>query len=66
MKLKVMVGAIVVLCFAAGMGGVHAAQQKAGGRGSVNGMFQFFSQDILYLESEISALMTECGKELNR
>ena len=65
LKQKIMAGAVIALCFAAGMG-VSAAEQKINGKGALTGMVQFFSQDILYLEREISNLMAECGKELNR
>lgn len=61
-----MAGAIVALCFAAGMGEVYAAEQKIERRGNVIGRIQIFSEDILYLEREISSLISECGKELNR
>ena len=64
LKRKIVVGAIVALCFATGMR-ASAVEQKMNGRGNLAGMIQFFSQDILYLESEISNLMAECGKELN-
>ena len=64
MKTKIMAGAIIALCFAAGIG-VCAAERHTNARGNVNGLVQYFSGDILYLESEIGNLMAECGKELN-
>lgn len=64
MKLKLMAGAFVALCFAAGIN-VCAAEQKIVGKGSVGGFIQIFSEDILYLENEINNLMSECGREIN-
>lgn len=65
LKQKIMAGAVIALCFAAGIR-VSAAEQKINGKGTLTGMIQFFSQDVLYLEREINNLMAECGKELNR
>ena len=64
MKLKIIVGAVIALCFAVGIR-VRAAEHQRNGSGNLNGLVQFYSQDILYLESEIYSLMWECGKELN-
>ena len=64
MKLKLMAGAFVVLCFVAGIC-VCAAEQKIVGKGNVEGFIQIFSEDILYLENEIKNLMSECGREIN-
>ena len=59
-----MTGAIIALCFVAGIS-VCASEQKVIGKGNVVGFIRFFSEDILYLENEINQLMSECGKELN-
>lgn len=64
MKLKLVVGAIVVLCFVVGIS-VCAAEQKIVGKGNVGGFIQIFSEDTLYLKNEINNLMSECGKEIN-
>lgn len=64
MKLKLVVCAIVALCFAAGIN-VCAVEQKMIGKGNVGGFIQIFSEDILYLENEINNLRSECGRELN-
>lgn len=59
-----MAGAIIALCFAAGIR-VSAVEGENAGKGSIIGFVRFFSEDILYLENEINKLMAECGKELN-
>ena len=64
MKLKILAGAIIALCFVADIRG-YAAERNNAGRGNVTGFIQFFSEDILYLENEIGNLMSECGKELD-
>lgn len=64
MKLRIITGAVIALCFVAGTS-VRAAEHKVGGAGNVNGFVQLFSEDILYLEREISKLIAECGRELN-
>lgn len=64
MKLKLVVGAIVALCFVAGIS-VCAAEQKIVGKGNVGGFIQIFSEDTLYLKNEINNLMSECGREIN-
>lgn len=64
MKLKLVVGAIVALCFVAGIS-VGAAEQNIVGKGNVGGFIQIFSEDTLYLKNEINNLMSECGKEMN-
>lgn len=64
MKQKAFVGAIFALCFAM-CTGVSAAERKVTGTGKVDGILQFFSQDMSYLEGEIAGLMEECGKELS-
>ena len=64
MKKRLTAGAIIVLCFAAGIN-AYAAEHKIEGEGKLGGFVQFFSEDILYLEKEINNLMVECGKELD-
>lgn len=64
LKLKIMMGTMIVLCFAAAVRS-RAAERQMNGNGNLNGWIQFYSQDITYLESEIYSLMWECGKELN-
>lgn len=65
MKIKLVVGAIVALCFVAGIS-VRAEEQKIIGKGNVGGFIPIFSEDILLLENEIKHLMSECGRELNQ
>lgn len=62
MKVKLIISVIIALCFIAGMR-VYAEEQKDRGTGNVEGMVQFWEQDILYLEREIENLVSECGKE---
>ena len=64
MKLKIMAGVIIALCFVVGIS-VCAAEREKREKGNVGGFVQFFSEDILFLENEINQLMSECGKELN-
>lgn len=64
LKLKLMVGAIVALCFVASIC-ASATERQSVWKGNMIGFVQFFSEDILYLENEINKLMSECGKELN-
>ena len=64
LKLKIMMGTIVVLCFAVAIRS-RAAERQMSGNGNLNGLIQFYSEDISYLESEIYSLIWECGKELN-
>ena len=59
-----MAGAVIVLCFVAGIS-VCATERNVVGEGNVDGFIQLFSEDILYLENEIKNLMLECGRELN-
>ncbi len=42
---------------------VYAEEQKSRGKGNLEGMVQFWEQDILYLEREIENLVSECEKE---
>ena len=64
MKLKIMAGVVIALCFVAGIS-VCAKEWNVVGKGNVGGFIQFFSEDILFLENEINQLMSECGKELD-
>ena len=64
MKKRLTAGAIIALCFAAGIS-VYAAEKGMEGKGNWVGFVQLFSEDVLYLEKEINNLMAECGKELN-
>lgn len=58
MKLKFRLGAIVALCFVAGIS-VHATEQKTAGKGNVDGFIQIFSEDTVYLENEINTLLAD-------
>lgn len=64
MKIKIMVGAIVVLCFATGIN-ISATELKSVGKVNIADFVQIFSEDISCLGREINNLMAECGKELN-
>lgn len=64
MKLKILSGAVIALCFVTGINS-YAAEQKVTGRGNVDGFVRFFSEDVFYLENEVRSLISECGRELD-
>lgn len=54
MKVKAIVGAIMILCLFSG-GIAHAMEQKTVGKGNVEGLVNLMNRDISYLEKELNS-----------
>lgn len=51
-----------ILCLFLGMN-VFATESSSVSKGKLTGFVEMWSQDISYIESEISNLKSECGRE---
>ena len=62
MKLKIMLCTVGILCLFLGYS-VCATETPSVSKGKIVGFVELWSQDMSYLENEISNLKSECGRE---
>ena len=62
MKVKIIFCTVGILCLFLGIS-VYATESSSVSKGKLTGFVEIWSQDISYMESEISNLKSECGRE---